>query len=158
MFIKAIIFFLLLPGIVAFLIPLSFVYFSGIDKFQWAGSPVVISGLVLLLWCVRDFYIVGKGTLAPWAPPKKIVIIGLYRYMRNPMYAGVLILVLGWSILFQSMVLLAYAGILFLVFHIRVLTNEEPWLNKTFGEEWQSYKNKVPRWLPHISRRKKLKN
>jgi protein-S-isoprenylcysteine O-methyltransferase Ste14 len=152
MFIKAVISFLILPGIVAFLLPLSFVYFSGIDKVQSAGYPVVLIGLVLLLWCVRDFYVVGKGTLAPWAPPKKIVVTGLYKYVRNPMYVGVLVLILGWSILFQSIVLLAYAAIFFLIFHIRVLTNEEPWLNKTFGEEWQSYKNKVPRWFPSIHR------
>lgn len=154
MFIKAVINFLMLPGIVAFLIPFLYVYFSNIDKIQWAGLPVIIGGLVILLWCVRDFYIVGKGTLAPWAPPTKIVIIGLYKYMRNPMYAGVLILILGWSILFQSIALFAYSCILFGIFHIRVLANEEPWLNKTFGKEWQSYKSKIPRWLPNIKQHK----
>ncbi len=154
MFIKAVIYFLLFLGIVAFLIPFLYVYLSNIDKIQWAALPVIIAGLVILLWCVRDFYIVGKGTLAPWAPPTKIVIIGLYKYMRNPMYAGVLILILGWSILFQSIALFTYSCILFGIFHIRVLANEEPWLNKTFGKEWQSYKNKIPRWLPNIKRRK----
>ncbi len=154
MLIRALISFLILPGVFGFFIPISFVCFTGINDIQWAGVPVVLLGFLLLLWCVRDFYVSGKGTLAPWDPPRKMVMVGLYRYIRNPMYASVLILVLGWGILFQSKVLSAYTGLLFLVFHIRILTYEEPWLHKTFGEEWQSYKSKVPRWLPNLLKRK----
>lgn len=152
MLVRAIISFLILPGVIGFLIPVSFVCFTGIDDLQWAGVPVVLLGVVLLLWCVRDFYVSGKGTLAPWDPPRKMVMVGLYRYIRNPMYASVLILVLGWGILFQSVVLWVYTGILFLSFHIRILIYEEPWLHETFGEEWQSYRRRVPRWIPFISK------
>jgi protein-S-isoprenylcysteine O-methyltransferase Ste14 len=69
------------------------------------------------------------------------------------MYASVLILVLGWGLLFQSVVLWVYTGILFLAFNIRIRVYEEPWLQKTFGEEWQSYRSKVPRWLPCLLKR-----
>jgi protein-S-isoprenylcysteine O-methyltransferase Ste14 len=156
MLVRAIISFLILSGVFGFFIPISFAGFTRINHVQWAGVPVVLSGLLLLLWCVRDFYVFGKGTLAPWDPPRKIVVVGLYRYIRNPMYACVLILVLGWGILFQSVVLWVYTGILFLAFHIRIRIYEEPWLQKTFGEEWQSYRSKVPRWLPHILKRNKM--
>ncbi len=151
MVIRALTSFLILPGIVGFLIPFSFIFFfSNMGKIQWAGLPVAAGGIFLLVWCVRDFYVFGKGTLAPWDPPKKMVKVGLYQYMRNPMYVGVLTMVLGWGILFQSPALLVYTGILFLAFHIRILTNEEPWLAKTFGRDWQAYKDRVPRWRPRL--------
>ncbi len=155
MLVRAIISFLILPGVFGFLIPISFACFTGSHDIQWAGVPVVLLGVVLLLWCVRDFYVSGKGTLAPWDPPRKIVMVGLYRYIRNPMYAGVLILVLGWGILFQSVALWLYTGILFPAFNISIRLYEEPWLHENFGEEWQSYRSKVPRWLPHLLKRNK---
>ena len=154
MLIRALFSFLMLPGVIAFLIPITFVYYAGIRDFQWAGTLVVLSGIWLLVWCVRDFYKAGKGTLAPWEPPQKMVVVGLYRYVRNPMYVGVLILVTGWSILFHSLILLVYTGILFSAFHISILTYEEPWLYQMFGEEWLSYKCRVPRWIPHLAGKK----
>jgi protein-S-isoprenylcysteine O-methyltransferase Ste14 len=108
-------------------------------------------GLVLLLWCVRDFSVSGKGTLAPWDPPKRLVMIGLYRHVRNPMYVGVVTLVAGWAVLYLSPILLGYALILAIAFHIRVLTYEEPWLAGQFGNAWQEYRSHVGRWLPRFS-------
>jgi protein-S-isoprenylcysteine O-methyltransferase Ste14 len=88
--------------------------------------------------------------LAPWDPPKKLVVIGLYRFVRNPMYIGVLLLVLGWGLYFCSPILFLYTATLSLGFHMRVITNEEPWLKAQFGIEWDLYQKEVARWLPRI--------
>ena len=141
----------MLPGVFAGLIPAWIV--SG-DPQRGSGSmfgliPVVV-GCVLLLWCVRDFYVAGKGTLAPWDPPKRLVIVGLYRFVRNPMYVSVLTSLTGWSIAVGSLRLGAYTVILAVAFHLRVLLFEEPRLAKLFGSEWIAYKTSVRRWIPRV--------
>jgi protein-S-isoprenylcysteine O-methyltransferase Ste14 len=91
LFVRALISFLALPGIVAFAIPLyAFDTGEGFDAFATGGLVVLLTGIFILGWCVRDFYVLGRGTLAPWDPPKNLVVLGLYRYSRNPMYVGVL--------------------------------------------------------------------
>jgi protein-S-isoprenylcysteine O-methyltransferase Ste14 len=149
MFLRALLAFLVLPGVVAFIMP---PVLALIDPWRTGvflpGALLVLLGMVLLLWCVRDFYVSGKGTLAPWDPPTKLVVVGLYRHMRNPMYLGVIILVVGWSVLLTSPVLMCYALILAVGFHIRVLTHEEPWLESQFGSEWRRYRSEVGRWVP----------
>ena len=112
------------------------------------GSVPIAIGVVMLLWCVRDFYVSGRGTLAPWDPPKRLVIIGLYRFTRNPLYVGILLLLGGWSFLAASPWLAAYGVFLAIAFHLRVLLYEEPVLKKQFGEEWDGYAATVPRWWP----------
>jgi protein-S-isoprenylcysteine O-methyltransferase Ste14 len=152
MFLRALLAFLVLPSMVAVIAP---PLISRVDP--WRGQPwlpgflVMLVGAFVLLWCVRDFYVSGKGTLAPWSPPKNLVVVGLYRFIRNPMYLGVLLLVVGWSLLLASPVVALYASVLVLVFHFRVITYEEHWLEAQFGEAWHVYKNAVPRWLPHIT-------
>ncbi|MCP4021605.1 MAG: isoprenylcysteine carboxylmethyltransferase family protein [Desulfobacteraceae bacterium] len=151
MFIRSIISFIALPGIVALIIPPVIAYFDPWNKNPWPpGMFVMLIGAIVLFWCVRDFYVLGKGTLAPWDPPKNLVVLGLYRFVRNPMYVGVLLLVLGWSIYFCSPVLIAYLFILAVAFHIRVIKNEEPWLKAQFASQWELYQKKVSRWLPRI--------
>jgi protein-S-isoprenylcysteine O-methyltransferase Ste14 len=108
-------------------------------------------GLLGLMWCVRDFYVSGKGTLAPWDPPARLVIVGLYRYTRNPMYVSVLLFVGGWSAVAASPVLACYAAVVAVAFHLRVLLHEEPWLAKNFGPEWSAYSARVPRWIPRFT-------
>lgn len=112
------------------------------------GVAVMGLGAILLLWCVRDFYVAGKGTLAPWDPPRRLVVVGLYRVSRNPMYVAVLTLVAGWAVLLASPLLAAYAVVLALAFHARVRLHEEPWLESTFGNDWRDYRSRVNRWLP----------
>jgi len=112
-------------------------------------------GAVILVWCVRDFYVSGKGTLAPWDPPKRLVIVGLYRFTRNPMYVGILLLLAGWSLLAASPLLIGYTMVVAIAFHLRVVLYEEPTLLGLFGEEWTSYVASVPRWLPRLTRRKR---
>jgi len=149
MFIRALLSFIALPGTVAVLAPPLIAALDPWKGTRWMpGVLVMIVGTVILLWCVYDFYGSGKGTLAPWDPPKKLVVLGLYRFVRNPMYVGVLVLVLGWGLLLCSPLLLLYATFLSVVFHIRVVRYEEPWLKSQFGDQWELYQQVVSRWLP----------
>lgn len=112
-----------------------------------AGFVLLAAGAFLLLWCVRDFYVVGKGTLAPWSPPRHLVTTGLYRFSRNPMYVAVAAMLAGWSLAFLSRPLATYTGLVIVAFHLRVLFGEEPRLARTHGAAWEEYKTRVPRWL-----------
>ena len=148
MFLRALFAFLVLPGIVAFAVPLlAFAPRAPATGFSLAGGVVLAVGVVILGWCVRDFYVLGKGTLAPWDPPKHLVVLGLYRYSRNPMYVGVLFIVTGWALGFRSQSLAIYAASLLVLFHLRVVFFEEPFLARTHGAEWDRYKASVRRWL-----------
>jgi protein-S-isoprenylcysteine O-methyltransferase Ste14 len=146
MFIRAVLAFLMLPGVVAFLVPGIWIWRSNLRLWP-IGLILVVPGIIALLWCVRDFYVSGKGTLAPWSPPRQLVTIGLYRYSRNPMYIAVALILLGWAISFLSVALFIYSLIVAIAFHYRVVLGEEPWLAKVHGEAWQQYSNQVRRWL-----------
>jgi protein-S-isoprenylcysteine O-methyltransferase Ste14 len=145
---RALFAFLVLPGIVAFAVPLSIVA-ERLSAFspRPLGLLVWLAGVCLLVWCSVEFYVSGRGTLAPWSPPQRLVRAGPYRLSRNPMYVGVTLILTGWAVLFWSLTLTAYAAVVLLAFHIRVLTGEEPWLKRTFGADWESYRARVPRWL-----------
>jgi protein-S-isoprenylcysteine O-methyltransferase Ste14 len=112
-----------------------------------AGVALVFTGTVLLLWCVRNFYVVGRGTLAPWSPPQALVKTGPYRLSRNPMYVAVSLILCGWAIGFESPRHAIYAVVVMLVFFLRVKFGEEPALDRQFYEEWRRYKMRVRRWL-----------
>jgi protein-S-isoprenylcysteine O-methyltransferase Ste14 len=144
-FSHAVIAFLVLPGTVAFLVPWLLRPVS--SHFYPAGIPLLAVGIVLLMWCVRDFYVAGRGTLAPWAPPQRLVIVGLYRLSRNPMYISVLIILCGWATTFASSTLWIYTAFVAIGFHLRVIFGEEPWLARTHGREWLAYRAHVPRWF-----------
>lgn len=145
LFWRALLAFLALPAVVAGLIP--WLLAPSGRRFQATASPLLVLGMCLLLWCVRDFYVAGRGTLAPWAPPRNLVTVGLYRVTRNPMYVAVVIVLVGWAIAFRSRGLAVYAAGVALAFHVRVVTYEEPWLARTFGAEWLAYRARVPRWF-----------
>jgi protein-S-isoprenylcysteine O-methyltransferase Ste14/pimeloyl-ACP methyl ester carboxylesterase len=145
--VRAVAAFLVLPGVVAFGVPAMLLQPVATRTFHPIGLVPLIPGLLLLLWCVRDFYVVGKGTLAPWDPPRRLVIVGLYRISRNPMYVAVTLILIGWAIGFRSRALAIYAPLVPAAFHLRVVLGEEPWLARTHREEWQRYAARVPRWL-----------
>ncbi len=148
MFLRALVAFLCLPGIVAFAVPVTWLVIG--SRFQLLhpfGLAPLCLGIIALLWCVRDFYIQGKGTLAPWAPPTQLVIVGLYRWSRNPMYIAVTLILLGWAWAFAHAGLFVYAIVVAVAFHIRVVFGEEPWLAKTYGDEWEAYARRVGRWF-----------
>ena len=149
MFLRALFAFLVLPGVVALLIPASSacVHWTPAGNSSPVGLLPLAAGFALLLWCVRDFYVSGKGTLAPWSPPRHLVTVGLYRYSRNPMYLAVTMMLAGWAVCFWSPTLAIYAGSVIVGFHLRVVFGEEPWLARTHGAAWDEYKRKVPRWL-----------
>lgn len=153
MFARALFAFLVLPGVFAFVLPWILISVDPWRGEGWAWGFVVLGcGLAILLWCVRDFYVSGRGTLAPWDPPRHLVAVGLYRFTRNPMYIGVLTLLGGWGLAFGSPLIGGYWIALAVGFHLRVILHEEPWLAKRFASEWAAYSAAVPRWLPRLSR------
>ncbi len=147
LFARALAAFVALPGIVAFAVPL--LWLRPRDRaFEPWGIVLIVLGGTILFACVREFYTSGRGTLAPWSPPRHLVTSGLYRYSRNPMYIGVVLLLVGWAVGFQSRPMGIYAGAMLFAFHLRVILYEEPWLARTFGQAWRAYADATPRWLP----------
>ena len=142
---RAVLAFLALPGTVAFAVPLLLVDHP--RRFDSPGFILLLPGIVGLFACVRAFYVEGRGTLAPWSPPKHLVVSGLYRYSRNPMYVSVVLILWGWAAGFHSRALAIYVAAVMVAFHLRVVFGEEPWLAQTHGEAWHRYKAAVPRWL-----------
>lgn len=148
MFVKALIAFLALPGTVAFAVPTIWLWNTGHTHLAHPAGLVLLGlGIAGLLCCVRDFYVSGKGTLAPWAPPERLVVVGLYRYSRNPMYVAVTLILLGWASAFASMALFVYLACVAVAFQLRVVFGEQPWLARMHGEAWGQYAERVPRWL-----------
>ena len=145
LFSRALIALLVLPGTVAFVVP--WLVRPHGEPFHAVGVVPLGVGLFLLLWCVRDFYVAGRGSLAPWAPPNRLVVVGLYRVSRNPMYVAVLLILCGWALGFASPTLWIYAAAVAVAFHIRVVWFEERWLAARYGDAYAAYTAKVPRWL-----------
>jgi protein-S-isoprenylcysteine O-methyltransferase Ste14 len=114
------------------------------------GLPLIIAGLSAMFLTISSFIRIGKGTLAPWSPTKKLVIRGMYRYVRNPMIMGVMTVLIGEAIVFMSRNLLEWAGIFFLINTIYFIIYEEPDLEQKFGEEYREYKRNVGRWIPRL--------
>lgn len=148
MWFRALFAFLACPGIVALALPLFWLFSDPKTRLvQPFGLVPLGLGAAALLWCVRDFYVIGEGTLAPWDPTKRLVVLGLYRYTRNPMYIAVSLMLAGWAISFVSTGLLIYLLTVMTAFELRVVYGEEPWLLLTHGEDWVTYTSRVPRWL-----------
>jgi protein-S-isoprenylcysteine O-methyltransferase Ste14 len=143
---RAVLAFLALPGTVAFVVPVLLLS-EPPRRFDPVSLFLLLPGIASLLACVWSFYVEGRGTLAPWSPPRHLVVRGLYRYSRNPMYVSVALLLWGWAAAFHSTALVVYALAVMLVFHLRVVLGEEPWLGRTHGDAWDRYKAAVPRWL-----------
>jgi protein-S-isoprenylcysteine O-methyltransferase Ste14 len=114
---------------------------------HYAGAIIFITGLTIMLSCIVNFAVKGKGTLSPADPTKHLVITGLYKYSRNPMYIGVMLILIGEAIFFQSGSLWIYALFIFSAFTLFVLLVEEPRLTNDFGEEYKSYCKRVRRWI-----------
>ncbi len=114
----------------------------------WIGALLGVTGLFFAAWTVRLFVKVGKGTPAPWAPPKKLVIRGPYRHVRNPMLTSVNVMLVAESLLLGSWYLAGWLLFFFLLNTIFFVFFEEPGLERRFGEDYRRYKANVPRWIP----------
>jgi protein-S-isoprenylcysteine O-methyltransferase Ste14 len=151
------IFLVLAPGTVAGLIPWWMTRWriesSAIARLpvRAAGAILVAAGIVVLLDSFARFALKGLGTPAPVFPTRHLVVSGLYRYVRNPMYVAVLSVIVGQALVFGSTRLLEYAALPWLAAHIFVLAYEEPTLRATFGAEYETYRAGVPRWIPRFT-------
>jgi protein-S-isoprenylcysteine O-methyltransferase Ste14 len=152
LFIRSLFWTILIPGAVT-------VYFPSlmVDKtsmpgawgfLQWLALPMATIGTVALLQCIVDFAVAGRGTLSPADAPRRLVVKGLYRYVRNPMYCGVLLVILAEAAFFKSVALLEYCAGWLLLMHFVVVLYEEPALRRQFGDSYNEYSRVVHRWLP----------
>jgi protein-S-isoprenylcysteine O-methyltransferase Ste14 len=152
---KTAVFSVLVPGTVAFTLPwLLLRRDPHPPRFEMPyafGLLPLALGVAIYLRCAWDFVVTGLGTPAPVDPPKTLVVTGLYRWVRNPMYVGVLSAVLGQALLLGSLFLVQYAGWVFVAFLLFVVLYEEPSLERRFGQEYLEYRRAVPRFLPRLT-------
>ena len=151
---------LLLPGTVTIVIPAVVLSIAGIPirsfPAPWnfilpaTGLALVVLGLVLMVATIRLFVTVGKGTLAPWNPTQRLVVRGIYRYVRNPMITGVFCILVGEAAAFGSPWLLGWFGLFCLANLLYIPLREEPGLVKRFCDDYSLYRQNVPRWLPRL--------
>jgi len=125
--------------------------FFGVDLTRILGGLLIIVGAPGVVDSFARFALEGLGTPAPIAPPQKLVVTGLYRYVRNPIYFAVVSVIFGQALLFGDRVLLWYGALLWLFFHLAVVIYEEPTLEETFGTEYESFRTNVPRWIPRLT-------
>jgi protein-S-isoprenylcysteine O-methyltransferase Ste14 len=151
------VFFLLAPGVVVGLIP--WLLTGGWQVREplpyWApvrvlGGVLLVAGLIALVRAFVRFVVEGFGTPAPVAAPEHLVVGGVYRYVRNPMYVAVLAAIVGQSLLLGQLGLLLYAGVAWVAVAAFVRFYEEPTLTRRFGAEYEAYRRAVPAWLPRL--------
>ncbi len=149
---------LVAPFTVTVIIPLTILTVSRDVRVGWGmgvslvvGTLFLLGGLYLLATTIKLFAQIGKGTLAPWNPPQKLVVAGPYRYVRNPMISGVLFILLGEAVIFGSVYLLGWFLLFWTLLHLVILFYEEPGLVKRFGRDYVIYQENVPRWIPRLS-------
>lgn len=154
LFFRNLFFTILQPGIVAGLIPFLVLNEKGksicaqpMKFYHYSGAIVFLIGLIILIICIASFAVFGRGTLSPADPTKKLVVAGLYRFSRNPMYVGVTAMLIGESIFFQSVALWTYSLFIFVAFNIFIRFFEEPRLREDFGAAYKEYCTKVRRWI-----------
>lgn len=119
-----------------------------IGAIQVTGLLLGAAGAVLALMCILTFVVIGRGTPAPFDAPRRLVVRGPYQRVRNPMYLGAVLALAGAGLFYQSLPLLAYAGVFLLITHLFVLLYEEPTLRRTFEGEYEAYCRRVGRWWP----------
>jgi protein-S-isoprenylcysteine O-methyltransferase Ste14 len=151
---EAIVFTIVVPGTVAFWLPLAILDSSRMalpasrSLAQFAALVPLAVGAAIYVRCVWEFLTRGRGIPAPVDHPKQLVVTGLYRYVRNPMYLGVLLFLLGEALFLQYRGFLVYTAVWFTFVHLTVLVYEEPNLRRKFGESYERYTRCVRRWMP----------
>jgi len=150
-------FLIIAPGLVAGVIPRWIskwnvqAPFLGFVPLRALGALLLVVSVLVLLESFARFALQGVGTPAPVFPTRHLVVNGLYRYVRNPMYLAVVSIIFGQAMILGSVSLLAYGVLVWLTFHLFVLAYEEPTLRKTFGTEYDAFCANVPRWVPRLS-------
>jgi protein-S-isoprenylcysteine O-methyltransferase Ste14 len=124
--------------------------FLAIELSRYLGVVLILAGVPGIVDSFARFAVLGLGTPAPIAPTQNLVVTGLYRHVRNPMYVSVLAIILGQALLFADARLLWYGAAFWLACHVFVIAHEEPTLEQTFGAEYERYRANVPRWLPRL--------
>jgi len=157
LWLRTALFTILVPGTELVLIPLAVVRFDigprlELGPARYIALVPLLAGLAMILCCFADFIRRGRGTPAIYDPPRELVIAGLYRYVRNPQYVGVVLVVLGEALLTGMVVLFGYAAFMAIGYHLFVRYYEEPALGRLFGESYARYREAVPRWLPRPGR------
>jgi protein-S-isoprenylcysteine O-methyltransferase Ste14 len=155
LWLRTALFTLLVPGTVLGLVPLALISTSWWPRFNLGaahliGSMFLTIGVAIIVWCFIDFIRRGRGTLAPYDPPRRLVVAGLYKYTRNPQYVGVILVALSEAVLSGRTLLFGYAVFLALGYHLFVRFYEEPTLRRMFGEDYIHYCTVVSRWLPRL--------
>lgn len=152
LFLKILVFTVLVAGTVAGFLPWSMVRDIPFLITPWACPAGICFavGTAIYLWCAHDFGVAGGGTPAPIDAPRRLVVCGLYRYMRNPMYVGVLTVLAGLILLYRTENLVYYALAVLVAFNLFVVFYEEPQLERLFGAEYAAYRSKVGRWIPGL--------
>lgn len=153
---RAVFWTLALPGITAFYLPWRYFGLRDVridvsSPRQWLGMWCIAAGTILLLACIWEFAKRGRGTLSPADPPRHLVVSALYRFVRNPMYLSVTVIVIGEILLTFSRPLLVYWVIWFAIVNLFVIGYEEPALRRQFGDEYGRYTRHVHRWVPRLS-------
>ena len=151
--VRTVVFTVFVPGVVAGYLPLVVIGRDGQRPGGWSyiGVVPVAIGLLIYAWTAFDFAWTGRGTPAPIDPPRRLVVRGLYRYVRNPMYVGVLLVIMGEGLMRRSWQTIEYAFAVAFMFGALVLGLEEPLLRSQFGTAYSNYCAEVPRWLPRRS-------
>ena len=153
---RAITYAALFIGLVLIYVPTRLLAWSGLVRpetlgiQQFSGMGIGALGAVIALWCVFTFATIGRGTPAPFDPPRRLVVRGPYRFVRNPMYIGAGLALGGAALFYGSWPILGYVLLLFLTVHLFVVLYEEPTLLRTFGGEYEAYCNRVRRWWPSL--------
>jgi protein-S-isoprenylcysteine O-methyltransferase Ste14 len=152
---KSILFLILVPGLVAGYIPLVLLSSGSRIETGFLASvafPLWLMGGAILLWSFWNFFQEGHGTPAPLDPPTELVAVGFYRYVRNPMYFGILLILAGYFLWFGTWALFIYVVLFFVITHLFVVLYEEPNLKRRFGVSYEEYRRQVPRWIPRPPR------
>lgn len=154
--IRAVTYAALFIGVVLIYLPARALSWAGVARPERIGPPqligIVVSliGAAIAVWCILSFAVLGRGTPAPFDPPRRLVVRGPYRYVRNPMYLGAGLALAGAAIFYQSHALIAYAFLFLLAMHAFVIWYEEPTLGRTFGQDYEAYRRQVHRWWPTL--------
>ncbi|HUA31424.1 MAG TPA: isoprenylcysteine carboxylmethyltransferase family protein [Streptosporangiaceae bacterium] len=154
--VRNVVFTIVVPGLGGVWAPLSIAARGGhgLHPVAWEAMPVIAAGAALYVWCVWNFAAVGNGTPGLWDAPTRVVATGPYRWVRNPIYIGALLVVLGEALLFWSLPVLVYAGAMAAFCHLFVTGYEERRLSRRFGEAYREYRRTVPRWIPRVPLRR----